>query len=451
MNELNKDQEQAATNIKQFLSMPISDVGNVFTLTGGPGTGKTYMLRQVLEDYKGSVQGATVSHAAKNVLQHSIGSKVECITLASLLGLSQDISDTGEIIFRRSKDRQISSQIKTSSELIILDEVSQIPDSIYKIIMHEIQTYNVKLIAVGDPYQLPPVEQPHDSKFFTNIHARLTIPMRFQGPISELADIYRNQIDNINNDHGFNQWALNSVTRREDNIDNNTGYSFNNKLDAIIEQAADDIKAHPDDLSYARVLAFKNDSVAEINKRIRLVMYGSNLAQFEPNELVICEGGYSSFVGGFRSQILYNGQILKIQSYKHVIGPEEVPCLMMKFSNFDNFGGTPIYVVEDSYEGKLAYDKVKLKLRTSALTHTNVAFAKAAWKRYYSFIESFAYFNFANSLNLYKSQGQTLTNVYVCEGEVMAVKPLTWKQKFQALYVAMTRAKERLYIYNKEF
>jgi hypothetical protein len=48
-------------------------------------------------------------------------------------------------------------------------------------------------------------------------------------------------------------------------------------------------------------------------------------------------------------------------------------------------------------------------------------------------------------------QGQTLNNVYVCEGEVMGVGPLTWKQKFQALYVAMTRAKEKLYIYNKEF
>lgn len=43
----------------------------------------------------------------------------------------------------------------------------------------------------------------------------------------------------------------------------------------------------------------------------------------------------------------------------------------------------------------------------------------------------------------------TLTNVYVCEGEIMDVKPIEWQQRFQALYVAMTRARKKLVIYNK--
>lgn len=48
-------------------------------------------------------------------------------------------------------------------------------------------------------------------------------------------------------------------------------------------------------------------------------------------------------------------------------------------------------------------------------------------------------------------QGATLSNVIVCEGAVMDVKPLSLKQKFQGLYVAMTRAKEQVHIYNKKF
>lgn len=460
--QLNDDQKEAARRIKSFLSIPAS-AGKSFTLTGGPGTGKTFMLKEVLEDYKGSIQGATVSHAAKNILQDSIGDRVKCITLAKLLGLKQSISDDGAIRFIKSNSKQKTSLIG-DSKLLVIDEVSQIEDDIYDIIMNEAKALGVKVIAVGDPYQLPPVEQEHDSKFFDNIHARLTIPMRFQGPIAELAAVYRNQIDHINNDTGFDKWALNNITHRKNNVEGDTGYSFNNKLEEIIEASAADIKSHPEDVSYARVLAFKNESVAEINRQIRAKIYGSNLAQFERSELVICNGGYSvqgapsyDMYGnpvrmGGKIPLLYNGQILRVASYKPVIGPEEVPCVLMSFENFSNIGGHPIFVVEGTFEGKLAYDRVLADLLKEAKKpQSNIDYTRKAWKRYYAFIESFAYFDFAYSLNLYKSQGQTLTNVYVCEGEVMAVKPLTWKQKFQALYVAMTRAKEKLFIYNREF
>ena len=50
-----------------------------------------------------------------------------------------------------------------------------------------------------------------------------------------------------------------------------------------------------------------------------------------------------------------------------------------------------------------------------------------------------------------RAQGATLNNAYILEGEVMNVKPLSWKQKFQALYVALTRPKKNLVIHNKEF
>ena len=46
--QLNPDQQLAADKIKSFLSLS-STVGEFFTLTGGPGTGKTFMLKAVLE------------------------------------------------------------------------------------------------------------------------------------------------------------------------------------------------------------------------------------------------------------------------------------------------------------------------------------------------------------------------------------------------------------------
>lgn len=453
--QLNADQQFAAAQIKRFLKEP--DFG-VFTLTGGPGTGKTFMLKTVLEEYKGSVQGATVSHAAKNILQESLGSRVECITLANLLGLNMSISDDGQIRFVRPKtNKNIKLSKIGDAKLLIIDEASQIEDDTYRMIVQEAESAKVKIIAVGDPYQLPPVEQNHDSKFFQKIGATLEIPMRFQGPIADLASVYRTQIDNINNEAGFDKWALNTATRRRDNVIDNTGYLFTNQLNEMIELAADDIKGHPESTSYARVLAFKNESVAEINRRVREKIYGENLDQFEKSELIICNGGYSAQValvdrpGNRRVPVLYNGQILTVASHKHTIGPEEVPCVLVNFKNFANTGGHPIYVVSNTLEARLAYDKILSRLLQEAKRPQDPRHAREAWIRYYSFIDSFAYFDYAYSVNLYKAQGQTLNNVYVCEGEVMDVKPLTWKQKFQALYVAMTRAKEKLFIYNKEF
>lgn len=400
---LNADQDRAAKLIKNFIQDK-STAGCCFTLTGGPGTGKTFMLREVLKNYVGTVQGATVSHAAKNVLQESLGSRVECTTLAKLLGLNQSISDDGEVKFVQDKTGRQQSQIGKGPKLLIIDEVSQIPDPIFETIMHEINVHGVKLIAVGDPYQLPPVEQEHDSRFFDRIHAKLAIPMRFQGPIETLVSTYRTQIDNINNGSAFNKWALNLATHREDNVENNTGYLFKNKLDEIIELAADNIKSNPSDLSFARVLAFKNESVAEINRRIRRVIYGDNLNQFEPNELVICNGGYAITDQGGREPILYNGQILKVSSFKQTVGPFEIPSLLVAFANYPNPNGRPIYVVDHSEEGKLMYDKIADRMIKEAKSYgSNIKLAREAWKRYYRFVESFAYLEYGNSTTIYKA------------------------------------------------
>lgn len=409
LSQLNADQKAAALKIQMFIESPLTD-GKVFTLTGGPGTGKTFMLRTILDGYKGSVQAATVSHAAKNILQESLGDRVECITLARLLGLNMSISDDGTIKFIRPEKSKGGrpSQIG-NSKLLIIDEVSQIEDYIHDMIIHEAQSAKVKIIAVGDPYQLPPVEQNHDSKFFAHIDATLTIPMRFQGPIADLAGAYRSQIDLINVGNLFDKWILNSYSNRTDCLAGNTGYLFKNQLQTIIETAANDIVTHPESTSYARILAFRNESVAEVNRRVRTQIYGSNLSQFEPNELVICNGGYSAYVsldGGAnmrRVPILYNGQVLKVRSFLPIIGPEGIPCILVYFNNFAYSIDHPVIVVDHSIEGQLAYNHILAIKLKEAKAMTDVRLAREAWKRYYAFIESFANFDYAYSVNLYKA------------------------------------------------
>lgn len=441
--ELNPDQKIACAGLYDFLRDDRSE-GKHFTLTGFPGTGKTFSLSTVLKDLphlRGSVVGGTVAHSAKNVLQDSIPT-VPCFTFAQLYGMKMTVDNENEGALVCRPDKYMPKRIK-GAKVAILDEVSMADDAMYDMIMTDAKSRGIKVIAVGDPDQLPAVGQEHDSKFFDKIDASLTIPMRFSGPIGDIASLYRTEINHIRQDVKFNKWALNEYTQRIDNYDltNNTGYKFMNDLDTMIASAAHDIKSNPDNKNHTRVLAYTNDAVDYINKEIRTHIYNKKKPlQFEANEVIISEGGYA-YNG---KPELFNGQILQVDKTVVCEGPFGVPCLMLSFKNRVT-NGSPIYVVQRNRIAQRKYKEVKERFYNNAVRD------KRQWKSHRGFIDSFAYFKYGYATSLYKCQGMTLENVYVCEGEVMDIRPISWQQKFQALYVAMTRAKKELYIYNKGY
>ncbi len=436
---LNQDQENAAKKIVDFIEGRL-DIP-YFTLTGGPGTGKTVMLKEALSrtnTFMFDRSAAAVAHAAKNVISDSFDQSIPCYTVAQWLGMKMVYSDTGEVDFKRNK--KATPKLNTS-KIAILDEASMINDNLYDDIMQIVEERHIKLIVVGDIHQLPPVKQDHDSKFFDRIDAELTIPMRFLGPITNIAKVYREAIEEINEGYAGNAFILNLETNRKDCYDSNldSGYYFKNNIYDLIAQVGEEIKNNPDNLNFSRVLAYKNATVDILNKSIRKYIYGEQLKQFEEGEIVISKGGFTVK----KQPVLYNGQILKVEKTMECLGPHDVPCLSIQFKDFVTT--TNIVVVREDTESLSKYHEIRNELLRRATADSR------QWVFYYNFIDSFAYFDYAYAVNTYKAQGQTLNNVYVIENEIMSVKPLTLKQKFQALYVAMTRASKNLYIYNKEY
>jgi len=441
MNILNDDQKEAADKIVDFIEND-TDL-EYFTLTGAPGTGKSFMLNEVLKrtsKFYLTRSAATVAHAAKNVLQDMFTEDIKCFTVAQWLGLRLKYADNGDIMFSPNKK---AFKTLIDSDLAILDEASMINDELYDSIMNIVRRNNIKLIVVGDVAQLPPVSQDHDSKFFNSIQAELTIPMRFKGPISEIADLYRKEINNINLGYSGDSYILNTVTNRQDKVSTslNTGYYFKNDIHSLIAQVADEIKQNPDDLNFSRMLAYKNSTIAILNKEVRKYIYGVKSEQFEDKEILLSKGGYS-----FNNvSIIHNGKLLRVAGILPITGAYNIPCYSLKFKDFIPHNNIVIPVVRDSKYATDRYNSIKTELANNAKRDPR------QWPAYYDFINSFAYFDYAYSTSIYKAQGQTLTNAYVMEGEIMGVKPLSLKQKFQALYVAMTRPKNNLYIYNKSY
>src|SRR3954470_12268206 len=132
-------------------------------LCGHAGTGKTTLIVAFVEAYIGKSYDEVAITATTNkavvVLANKadfISSFVQYSTIHSLLHLKQQYDDYGNIFFEvpHNGDRhKLSQDIK----LIVIDEASMIDKKLHKIIMERTQERDVKVIFVGDFYQIPPV------------------------------------------------------------------------------------------------------------------------------------------------------------------------------------------------------------------------------------------------------------------------------------------------------
>ena len=130
----------------------------VFRLFGYAGTGKTTLARHMADMVRGEVKFASLSGKAASVLRSKGCEGAQ--TIHSLI--YRPIEDgSGKIKWElRNRDSEKPSELYHAS-LLILDEVSMVGDDLAK----DLLSFEVPILAIGDPAQLPPVE---GSGYFTH-------------------------------------------------------------------------------------------------------------------------------------------------------------------------------------------------------------------------------------------------------------------------------------------
>lgn len=191
MIEFNNEQKEAEGQIKYWF---LRGSSQFFVLTGYAGTGKTTLLRHVVEETLNLSDGesaafVTPTGKAATVL---IKNGVLACTVHRLIYQAQTVEKEVEVggklvkierlVFRRRE--KINKNIK----LIILDEASMVSDEI----LQDIARFGVKTLLCGDDAQLPPVEGFNSCLSAPDFTLTQIVRQQLDNPIIALSQMARN-------------------------------------------------------------------------------------------------------------------------------------------------------------------------------------------------------------------------------------------------------------------
>ena len=194
---------------------------NLLIITGGPGTGKTTIIKAIVQMYKEIHNYNYDELVDKIALLAPTGRAAKRMSESTLLPAS-----TIHRFLKWNKDNNeflINEYNKDFSEFIIIDEVSMIDNTLFDSLLKGL-THNVKIILVGDYNQLPSVGSGQilkdliESDMIDTVHLDLLYRQNENSYIVSLAHEIKNNdlsLDFLNkkDDYAFIECDSSSVVR----------------------------------------------------------------------------------------------------------------------------------------------------------------------------------------------------------------------------------------------
>ena len=456
---LNQEQQECKEKILQFLNTKENDY---FAIYGAGGTGKTYTLANTIENFKGKVLylGATnkVVSVLKNALENSgvINPKVRTIDSFLKFKIEKDEYNNSTITYK-------FPSIKEIPDLIVIDEVSMLTNQKFNLI-ERLKKY-CKIILIGDFLQLPPIEDDKNaltrneqgflvSKIFTAVKKEnsftLTIQNR-QKDGTELSALVKGFRDNMH-------LKIDPIklAEKKNNGKDILYYFINDKeLKEIIKK------------NNCVAVCFKNLSVLNFNWLIgstKSMRKDYRLNEINVGDSLMFDQFYfheykSKKVSYYTSNIV---EVLGIE--KGITETFEIKSKMIKTITYSkikvidqdgeineiryiqgglygiNGGGlsSSVYGQRKTYQEHIKQGK-NVDENKKYLTGLNTRFA--------NYQNSFAKLKRPYAITAHKAQGSTYNTVIIPVYDYYTIK---YKDANQLLYVALSRAKEKIIFVNKK-
>lgn len=420
--ELNEDQE---AGVQRLLAFTASDKW-VIGLEGPPGTGKTTMFKEFVRRSPLRIRMTAPTNKATKVLRKLVGtyhSNVTFSTTYSALGLKMDTNNEIKKIFKPS-DLETLDEV----DILCIDERSMANGELWEIVEGECRSRGIKVIVIGDRWQLPPVGEELSPTFMIedNIVLDKIVRQAENNPIIKLLGEIRQCIPEgrwpnfttAANDEGgvycmeYAAWCRNMRSGFASDTYKNVDDSF-------------------------KAVAWTNKTVAAHNQQIRRAVYGPEeaLQPFLLGERVIAASAVKPVPNSpFETEMFTDeeGVIEDIVVGFHPSITDEYKVWNLIIST--DRGHVSGYVIHQDSKDKLDDHLAELAAQAKA--------RKIEWRMFWDFKDLFHDIRPCHAITTHKSQGSTYENVFVDVTDI-AKNPNT-SEALRMLYVAVSRASKRV-------
>lgn len=476
---LNDGQLEAFLEIVDFFRNPQHDA---VVLKGYAGTGKTFLVKRVIEYITTTYPNRKIALSAPtNKAVHVLSrnspfedsssvfeeygkptSKIVFSTIHKLLGLTENISNTGEQTFKAGKDAGLEAY-----DYLVVDEVSMLNDDLFPEIMKF--KGKIRIIFMGDPAQIPPVGKEHCLPFaatckFSLRKLELTEIMRQKKghPIVDASMTLRN---NLTKEQPLGlPKDLSRVDAHGDGILRIDAKTERPLVRETINKYFNDPKAKLSG-EFVKIIAWRNKSVAYLNDVVRQCLYGVDKKVWNVGDKIVANKPLFK-----REKSKYKGWQYLIKgntSDEYVI--TKVEQVYREFS--EKFKKSPIINFEGNYwkltvtpekyseEEPLEEDE-HLPIKVLYVLHNNSvdefndilkelkqiatnSYNRDNWVMYYNMLKWSDNIMHNYAITVHKSQGSTYENVILIEEDLNRNFKVVERNRIK--YTAYTRAKDKMY------
>lgn len=407
---------------------------DVVMLTGGPGTGKTYLLRHILDMYSGRAIITAPTNKATKVLKNTLTTDdytPQCVTTYSLLGMRMTANGELRELIQPDVDIDLSRY-----RLVVVDEASMVNTQLMECLLAAKSVHNFDLFLVCDKDQIPPVNEDTCPIIdWVNVLKEkgkgtvtdLTDIIRFDTTIGEVVKEVRDML------HSGGLFHMPSLEKYKGHGKHTASVLSAQASFNLIDSFATSGEFLKRDS--VKIIAWRNKTVAAYNQRVRQFLFPQNhTTMYLPEDRITLlspamdgegktkattddEGTVQLVIGGFHP------------TYTDIATSDIQVCMD------DNQVKTFKVVAQ---EGEKAYENTKRDKFIRAKSDSKL------WKHYWNFIEAFHYIRHAYAITVHKSQGSTYKNVIVDLQDILMNRNQV--ERIKCLYVAVSRASKQLYI-----
>lgn len=482
MPQLNEDQQKAHDVLVDYI-MGRNKEFAMWVLEGYAGTGKSFTLAHIVgtvrkqsggeELFSGSSKRIAMSaptHKAVRVMKKFAKGfpGVGFATVHSLLGLKESIDNNGKVKFVQDKD---PGKIKIEGyDVLFLDETSMLSDELFALLIPYVRR-GLRLIFVGDPVQIPPVNHMDAKPLIEAERAKHGIG------IIRLEKIVRQALDNPILTYAT-RIRKGYQTTAEFDVTTNT-IKDSNPLTGIVHIAETDeerihdivgryfnCKEFRQDADFMKVICWRNATVDSFNRLIRRHIYkehGPDLPFIMVGEKLIIDAPV--ILPGSQRILLANNEEIVVDRFQiqeteidylvlNLVNREWVPdnpVVSMKYYNtfvkyFDEDGfeqEANIRILHESERTKLNSILNDIKKAATAVEYSSPYRGKL-WQSFYGVDRKFAATKYNYALTSHKAQGSTYDNTMLVDWDISLNKRTEERNRIR--YVAATRARHLLFI-----